>query len=251
MHTSRNDQLKTYRRIRCAPGQSVRKTSSSSLSSCAKTLPHDAYFYLNRDTCPMPFETPLFRGRAVVRVRGAKDAPKTRYFDGKRRMFSIQVEGRFRRRILGDSVIFGAAFDHPVVLPYGTSLVLALLHRIDPAVQEDLQGPQPWAMSPLLCAMSRISVRHAPPRHLPENDDGHMPVLEMKFSVPGNLGVHIVLRSVQNFFSVKRNVRRCRKSYPGLVRTVDDIFVRKRDVRKSGSILTTCMVSSFSRVEST
>ena len=100
-----------------------------------KLLPHDAYFYLNRDTCPMPFETPLFRGRAVVRVRGAKDAPKTRYFDGKRRMFSIQVEGRFRRRIRGDSVIFGAAFDHPVVLPYGTSLGLALLHRIDPAVR--------------------------------------------------------------------------------------------------------------------
>ena len=33
-----NDQLKTYRRIRCAPGQSVRKTSSSSLSGCAKTF---------------------------------------------------------------------------------------------------------------------------------------------------------------------------------------------------------------------
>jgi len=129
-----------------------------------KMLPHAAHFRINEDTRPLPFETPLFRGRAVVRIRGADGAPTTRYFEGKRRMFSIQVEGRFLRRIRGDSVIFGAAFDHPVVLPYGTSLGLSLLHRIDPAVQEDLQGPQPWAMSPLLCAMSRIGVRYAPKR---------------------------------------------------------------------------------------
>ena len=46
---------------------------------------------LNNDTQPIWFETKLFVGRMVVRVKDAENAPQTGYFDTNKRLFSCQV----------------------------------------------------------------------------------------------------------------------------------------------------------------
>ena len=53
--------------------------------------PKGESFVLNDDSNPLEFETPWFKGRTVVRIKGAEGAMETNYFDGKKRLFSFQV----------------------------------------------------------------------------------------------------------------------------------------------------------------
>jgi len=60
-------------------------------ASAFKIEPCGEYIRLNEDNQPIWFETELFVGRIVVRVNRAENAPKTRYFDHNKRLFSCQV----------------------------------------------------------------------------------------------------------------------------------------------------------------
>ena len=53
--------------------------------------PRGESFALNDDAHPVEFETPWFKGRTVIRIKGAEGAMETKYFDGKKRLFSFQV----------------------------------------------------------------------------------------------------------------------------------------------------------------
>eukprot|EP00658_Telonema_sp_P-2_P084481 TRINITY_DN9385_c0_g1_i3.p1 TRINITY_DN9385_c0_g1~~TRINITY_DN9385_c0_g1_i3.p1 ORF type:complete len:519 (-),score=111.86 TRINITY_DN9385_c0_g1_i3:319-1875(-) len=115
---------------------------------------------VNDDRNPVEVGGPRFVGRMVVRVLGLQ--PSTDYFNGKSRRFSIQIQGVFTEDVVVDNLEFGAAFDSPISLPTGSSIGIALAHKIDPALREDLTGPSPWMMSPLLCAMNRLRARPLP-----------------------------------------------------------------------------------------
>ena len=89
-------------------------------------------FKLNDDYHPVDFETPFFKGRMVMRIKDAIGAPATPYFEGKRRLFSIQVEGRFKERLRTDRVLFGSSFKHKISMPRGASVAMSILRGCVP-----------------------------------------------------------------------------------------------------------------------
>ena len=92
-------------------------------------VPRGLSFKINDDFHPVPFETPFFKGRMVMRIKDAIGAPRTPYFNGKRRLFSIQIEGRFKQRIRTDRVLFGSSFKHKISMPRGASIAMSILKR--------------------------------------------------------------------------------------------------------------------------
>ncbi len=51
----------------------------------------------------------------------------TSYFEGRRRLFSIQIEGRFRQRLRMDRILFGSSFKHKISMPRGASVAMSIL----------------------------------------------------------------------------------------------------------------------------
>eukprot|EP00750_Incisomonas_marina_P002149 INCI12110.1.p1 GENE.INCI12110.1~~INCI12110.1.p1 ORF type:complete len:664 (-),score=113.42 INCI12110.1:1873-3864(-) len=95
-------------------------------------VPRGLSFKLNDDYHPVDFETPFFKGRMVMRIKDAIGAPATPYFEGKRRLFSIQVEGRFKERLRTDRVLFGSSFKHKISMPRGASVAMSILRGCVP-----------------------------------------------------------------------------------------------------------------------
>ncbi|KAJ3085204.1 hypothetical protein HK102_000216 [Quaeritorhiza haematococci] len=117
---------------------------------------------------PVRIESKYFSGYLTVHVRNfsgvvpANDGEpisSSEYFTNKTRNFSVQVQGRFKKVWSGDDVMFGAVFDNPITPPTGSWLALRLIRMIDPGIQEDLYGPKPWLLSPLLCAMNTVNAQ--------------------------------------------------------------------------------------------
>ncbi|KNC99426.1 uncharacterized protein SPPG_05667 [Spizellomyces punctatus DAOM BR117] len=125
---------------------------------------------VNDDFHPIEFDSPHFTGRICVRIvhyrgitpKGQEPLDSTPYFEGRKRYFSVQIEGRFKQPWNGDDVIFGVVFERKLRLPPGADLALTIAKWIDPALTADLHADSPWAMSPILCAMNILSVHPAP-----------------------------------------------------------------------------------------
>jgi len=119
-------------------------------------------FILNDDTNPIPFETPFFKGRMVVRVKNAVNAPETTYWKGKARKFSIQVQGRFKKRLCANNVRTGSYFKKRIIPPWGASLPMKILCTIDPSLRHDVfADKEPWVCSPLICGVEQCSIQKA------------------------------------------------------------------------------------------
>ncbi len=58
------------------------------------------------------FETPLFKGCAVIWAQGLPSTPKG-LFDGKRRKTSITIQGRFKQELAFEDVVTGQEFGRP------------------------------------------------------------------------------------------------------------------------------------------
>lgn len=106
----------------------------------------------------------LFEGLVVVHIKGFPDEEgnvlDSEYFDRPERQgvtWSIQVQGRFLRPFTADDILFGNTFDRPLKLPWGSGLALKFMHVIDPTLEHDLTGPQPWALSPLVSTMPHLT----------------------------------------------------------------------------------------------
>ena len=93
--------------------------------------PSGQFLRLNDDANPLKFETSLFYGRVVVRVKDAAGAPSTAYFQGVKRKMSVHFEGRFKKRICTNNVVVVAGFERKLVkLPTVTRVVVAKLHKV-------------------------------------------------------------------------------------------------------------------------
>ena len=58
----------------------------------------------------------------------------------------------FKESIIGSDLDFGIQLTKPLnYLPWGSSLAIAFIQFIDPALVIDLSCAEPFALSPLLC----------------------------------------------------------------------------------------------------
>ncbi|KAJ3131942.1 hypothetical protein HK100_005854 [Physocladia obscura] len=147
-----------------AAGRTLRVRIGPSLSTLATAS-------INNDAIPHFIDSPFFVGRVAVRVRNFKgrtpspDEPPrqdTPYFGIRRRLFSIQLQGRFKHEYSADDVVFGAEFERKVNPPTGAWLAMKFANMIDPALLADLYSDTPWLYSPALCAMNTAHVVKSP-----------------------------------------------------------------------------------------
>ena len=68
---------------------------------------------INDKTSPIPFETPLFKGHAMIRIADLPSSPVD-YFRGKRRKMQVAIQGRFKRPLRFDQVFSGQEFMKPL-----------------------------------------------------------------------------------------------------------------------------------------
>ncbi|RKO97619.1 hypothetical protein CAUPRSCDRAFT_2299, partial [Caulochytrium protostelioides] len=131
--------------------------------------------YVNDDLHPVPLKSEHFVGRIVVRADNWDNDPNenqelaplktTPYFQGRRRLFSFQIEGRFTKTWTGDDLWWGTRMHGKLKLPPGSDLALRFAQTLDPGLQADLHHPtDPWCLSPMLCAMNaamaEAEIRH-------------------------------------------------------------------------------------------
>lgn len=81
-----------------------------------KRLDGDRGKYLlpfNAETC-FSFETDLFKGECIIRLRGVgEDSPAEKYFDGRKRQFDCIVRGVFKSELYVNDVYTGHEFQRP------------------------------------------------------------------------------------------------------------------------------------------
>ena len=70
---------------------------------------------INIETDIVDFETDLFKGSVVVRIKGGKGTEE--YFHGRNRMSSFVITGRFKKELAFDEVNTGQEFCYPVKTP--------------------------------------------------------------------------------------------------------------------------------------
>ncbi|KAG0309940.1 hypothetical protein BGZ98_000028 [Dissophora globulifera] len=130
----------------------------------------------NDEHNPLEFETPDFKGRAVVRIRdfvgitsdGSPPIHNSEYFKGHNRRFSIQVEGRFKRQWDGEQVYFGTDFDRSVRLPTAFDVMFKVAQYIDPVVKTSLsEDGKPWILSPLVSSINVMNAWRPQDANLP------------------------------------------------------------------------------------
>jgi len=133
---------------------------------------------VNKDSKPLFVYNENFIGNATVRVvnfagvtpDNSEPIPMTDYFGKRKRLFSVQLQGRFRKEWNFNHINFGGAFDHKVTLPMGANLAIKLAQMIDPALENHISDDVPSMTSPVLCQMNFVNVTKAktPINELPE-----------------------------------------------------------------------------------
>jgi len=129
-----------------------------------------AVINVNDDTHPQFIDSPYFSGYIVVRVKDFDGITPNKqppikyipYFGTRKRCFSIQVTGRWKKEVNVNDLVFGAEFDRKVNPPTGSWVAMKFANLIDPALSADIYAEKPWLFSPLLCSMNIVNVKPAP-----------------------------------------------------------------------------------------
>eukprot|EP00594_Rhizosolenia_setigera_P018703 CAMPEP_0178959100 /NCGR_PEP_ID=MMETSP0789-20121207/12063_1 /TAXON_ID=3005 /ORGANISM="Rhizosolenia setigera, Strain CCMP 1694" /LENGTH=370 /DNA_ID=CAMNT_0020641985 /DNA_START=78 /DNA_END=1190 /DNA_ORIENTATION=+ len=148
-------------------------TSSSSSSS---------HFLEDSDKCipigvPIPFESDLFQGEILIRVKNATQQAvdkeegghnininknNSEYFEGRRRRFQMIVQGKFKEDgIRVSDVLGGHEFSKPFKsLPpkFILKSVTSLIQKVSPGVKVDLTSSQPSALATLAGTSQSMNV---------------------------------------------------------------------------------------------
>ena len=131
---------------------------SCDAAALAASLPMDG-------TC-IPFETSLFKGFLVQRVRrGGGDGGGTDaawYWRGRRRRAQSLVVGVFKERVRVDAVLTGQEFSAPFrKIPNWIRTAVALAKRISPGMRADLLSNTPSMLAPLAATAQTMRVDDA------------------------------------------------------------------------------------------
>ncbi|KAJ3275736.1 hypothetical protein HDV01_007203 [Terramyces sp. JEL0728] len=121
---------------------------------------------VNDEANPHFIDSPLFTGNVLVRIKDFKGItpdgkePKScaGYFDSKKRLFALQVQGRFKHEYSADDLLFGSEFERKCTPPTGAWIAIKFANLIDPALQVDIYSETPWLYSPILCSMNIVNV---------------------------------------------------------------------------------------------
>ena len=87
---------------------------------------------------PFEFESSLFKGKILLRFRNAKSddsSSHSAYFDGRKRLMQIVLQGRFKRNVKMSELYVGSMFTKPLLgvpPPMLTSIMDAVIRRIAP-----------------------------------------------------------------------------------------------------------------------
>ena len=109
-------------------------------------------FTVNDEKNPVLIESPHFSGKIVMRINNFKgvtsplpgesmwevDADKTEevlptcpYFEGKRRYFSLQIQGSFKNTWTANDIEFGIVLDRRINLPTGADAALKIAQVLE------------------------------------------------------------------------------------------------------------------------
>ncbi|KAJ3258290.1 hypothetical protein HK103_003771 [Boothiomyces macroporosus] len=103
--------------------------------------------------------TPEMDENPSAKLYNSIPKPKSNYFEGRSRKYSITIQGRFKKEWNGDEVLFGADFDKPVTtLPPGISIGLRIAKWLDPAIEADAFAQQPYIYSPIVSSMNALAI---------------------------------------------------------------------------------------------
>lgn len=84
--------------------------------------------------------------------------PKSTYFQGRNRRYSIVIQGKFKETWDGDQVVFGVDSNRPLAPLPGIGLGLRICKWLDPALEAKLDGPEPHLYTPLVSAMKSLGI---------------------------------------------------------------------------------------------
>jgi len=108
---------------------------------------------INDRRTPIPFETPLFKGVAMIRIADLPSSP-TDYFYRKRRKMQVAIQGKFKRPLTFDNVFSGQELVKPLRNIPGRWMIkwaLSLLRsRLPNTFKCDAFQEQPYFLSPLI-----------------------------------------------------------------------------------------------------
>ncbi len=102
---------------------------------------------INCNDVSVPFETPLFCGRVIIRLAGLPNAEE--YFHGRKRLTNLVVQGQFRRPVTFNRLMTGQKFSSKLKSVHrGFARVMAgFIKRIQPSVEIDLLSENPFWVS--------------------------------------------------------------------------------------------------------
>jgi Protein of unknown function (DUF1769) len=136
------------------------RTTSSSSSSFATTEQSQALPI----GIPIDFETSLFRGQFLVRLRNnTSDDPTSHdaYFHNRKRILQTVIQGQFKKNIPISDLYVGCVFRQPMKYappPFFMRLMRGLFQRIAPGVILDFASNQPRIISLYSAAAKAISI---------------------------------------------------------------------------------------------
>jgi len=175
------------------------------------------------NVAPYDFETPLFKGSLIVRVRGLPTTQEE-YFAGRNRRMQVCLQGRFKRRTRFDKVFSGQEFSKPLAWtpsrPIVSTCFTVLSPVLPPTFKYDVFSERPYFLSPLLCTCQGFAVER------PGEQQDVFGVPEKKWAIDENTALLNDPDVPKNgdkrrkYFGVQRNLE---KFYfePGLVYTFD------------------------------
>lgn len=113
---------------------------------------------------PFEFESDLFKGRVLFRVRGLETSANLdqdkEYFEGKNRYNQFIIQGRFKEKgIRINDVSYGGEFKRRLKLAppaFVQKMITAVFDRINPGVQFRLNAPEPSVLVNLAASVQNI-----------------------------------------------------------------------------------------------
>jgi len=118
---------------------------------------------------PFSFETELFKGEAIFRLRGLESAKS--YFDGRARLSSIVITGQFKEELPVEDVMTGQEFCKPIKQPNAilAKAVTKFFKLLAPLLQLYV-GKQTYFLSPMAQTVQVMHISDDPVTLTPDID---------------------------------------------------------------------------------
>lgn len=112
---------------------------------------------------PIEFETDLFKGKILFRVKGVKTSTAVaeeldKYFEGRRRVKQVVVQGRFKESFPISDVHYGDVYGKPLNISPIVKIASPIFQQLVPGVIMDLSSETPKVVAPMAGEAKTFSV---------------------------------------------------------------------------------------------